>query len=327
MRRFLLITVCLAALLFPAHLSGQFLGRDALSNFPADTQQLAYTNLAELRGLPNYPKLRERLLNRQMASFEDLLRSMGMEPERDTDEVVMGWRGDVTDASAFFGLAAGRFEPQRAHDFYARSKLPARQYEGLELYAFGSGQDRADWFFAFPTASLAVFGRLNDVKAVLDTRAGTRPALDSKSEMVNWEAELEGRAPQWGLTTGRGAVNLAAPWLGAGNRSGVDPSAILGPLQAVLYSITWSEGFNAQLSFLCQSAETADALAKLLKLWQQNQPPMAGQPSSSGGRAAIPVSFSLFDVQSNGLRVELNLAGPLETLDPILRGPGSVPGR
>ncbi len=325
-----LIGISLTALLFPALLRAQLLGRESLSSFPADTQQLAYTNLADLRGLPNYAQLRQRLLNRQMASFEDFLRSMGIKPEEDTDEVLLGWRGEATDASAFFGLAAGRFQPERAHDFFIRSGLTLREYEGQDLYAFGSGEDRADWFFAFPSSSLAIFGRLGDVKAVLDARAGRRPALDSVPQIVNWEAELEGSAPQWGLTTGRNAANLAVAWLGGGSQPAtagqsaradkpqVNPAAFLGPIQAVLYHVTWSDSFTAQLSFVYPSEEAAEALVRMLKLWQESQ------QSSGSGRQATPAMFSQFDLNTSGSRVELNVSGPMEGLDPLLRGPATA---
>ncbi len=301
-------------LLFPALLSGQAVAREALSSFPDDTQQLAYTNLAGLRSSPNYAKIRQRLLSPQLREFQNFLLSIGIDPEKDIDEVVLGWRGSPSDPANFFGLAQGNFQPERARQFFAKNHLPSQQYSDLDLYASGSGKGAADLLFAFLSSSLAAFGHLNDLKTLLDVRSGTRLALESNSAVLGWEAELEGTAPQWGILTGHGAIDFAAPWLSGGGKLPVDPSAALGPVQTVLYRIDWDGGFSTRLSILCQTAESAAALAKLLTLWRDSQQAMAGSTSSS-----IASSLSELDVDTNASRIELSVRGPIEALDQLFR--------
>jgi len=119
-------------LLFPALSLGQGGGRDALSNFPADTQQLVYSNLAQLRALPDYSQIRQLLFTQQLRTLEDSLRSMGTDPEKDVDEVTLGWRGDPSSTS-FFGLAEGRLQPDQVHDYVVQHQLPYQQYAGYDL--------------------------------------------------------------------------------------------------------------------------------------------------------------------------------------------------
>src|SRR5438552_107669 len=88
-----LLVTLLGALLFPAKIRGQGIARNALSSFPADTHQFVYTNLDQLRNSSQYPKIRQRLFGGQLGSFADFLRSAGADPEKDVDEVVLGWRG------------------------------------------------------------------------------------------------------------------------------------------------------------------------------------------------------------------------------------------
>ena len=57
----------MAFLLLPARLSGQAVVRDAMASFPTDTQQLAYMNLAQFRGMADYPLIRRYLLTREYA--------------------------------------------------------------------------------------------------------------------------------------------------------------------------------------------------------------------------------------------------------------------
>ena len=314
----LFLAVWGGASLLPVPLRGQGLVREALFTFPVDTQQLAYSNLATLRALPNYPQIRQRLFSRRLRDFQDFLRSVDTDPEKDVDEVMLGWRRGVVDTAGFFGLAEGRFQPERIRKFFAVLELPSREYLGLDLYAFGSGEDRPDLFFTFLSSSLAAFGRLRDLKAMLDVRSGTRVALDSNSDPVGWEAELEGAAPQWGIMTGKGAAKMAAEWLTGGGKLPVDPSVALGPIQKVLYRIDWESGFSARLSILCQNAESAAALARFLNLWRDSQSATASNPPPT-------TAASLRDlvVQVNGPRLELSASGPIEALDPMLRGAGA----
>jgi hypothetical protein len=309
----------LCLLIFPALLRGQWLPREALGSFPADTQQIAYLNLAQLRTLAEYPQIRQRVLDRRLRDFQDFLRSAGTDPEKDVDEVALGWHGEDAGGARFFGLSSGRFEPQQVHDFFVKYKLRSREYAGVELYAFGLGVDRDDFFFTFLNPSLAAFGRLVDVEWLLDVRAGTRPALDSNADLVNWEAELEGTAPQWGINTGKAIVNSVAPWLTGGGKNAVDPSAVLAPVRAVLYRVDWTGGINTRVSILCKDAASATALAQLITLLRD-----ARQAGGVAAPAAIATLVEGLDVQATDFRVELRASAPMEAVDQIMQTSGTL---
>jgi hypothetical protein len=303
-----------AFLLLPSRLSAQAIARDALSCFPADTQQLAYLNLAQFRGMAEYPLIRRYLLTSQLRDFQDFLRSVGVDPEKDVDEVVLGWRGETGGGAGFYGRAEGRFDLDHVGQAFTQLHLPHQEYQGVELFAFGSGNTALDTFFAFLSPSSAAFGRLRDLREILDVRARAKPALDTNSKFVGWEAELEGTAPQWGVSTGKAAANQVVPWIVGRGGSNVDPSTILGPVQAFLYRIDWAGGITANLSIICQNEESAKAFAVLLNLWRDSQPPRA-TPTSLGQM------LQNLEINSNGSRVELTAFGPIETLGQILQGP------
>lgn len=308
------------ASLFPAGLRAQSSARDALAIFPSDTQQFAYSNLADLRAQPDYQQIRSRLLSPQLKSFMNFIRSMGTDPEKDVDEVTLGWRGDFSDSSAYFGLAWGRFDPQRVHDYFIQQKLPRQQYGGYDLYAFGSGQARKDIFFAFFNYAQAAFGRLNDLQTMIDVRAGSKPALNTQDDFVKYEAELEGTSPQWGIATGAAAANRAAPWLAGGAKLPFDPHALLGPVQAVLYRLDWSSGFTTHMSVVCDSLQSASLLAQLVTAWQN----VRGAPAEK-----VDPDISNFihglQVEAKGTRVEITGSGPLQMVDQIMNGPPMPP--
>ncbi|MGA3326212.1 MAG: hypothetical protein ABSF45_17205 [Terriglobia bacterium] len=308
----------LGAVLFPTPLAADQVPGEALNTFPADTLQVAFTNLAELRSLSIYPQIRQRILNRQLRAFEDFLRPMGIEPEKDIDEVMLGWRGETVGPSGFLGLAGGRFQPALIQQYFERTGLPVRQYDGANLYAFGSGSDPNDLFFTFFDNSLAAFGRLGDVKAMLDARQGSANALSVNSDYVSWQGELDGTAPQWGILNGKSAANLAGGWLAPSGSKNVDVSSLGRSVRALLYRVQWDAGFSSQLFMVCDKPESAAGFATLLGLLQQ----AAQKPAPAGGVALPPILQSI-ETHRDGARLELDVTGPPELLDQILPQGGS----
>ncbi len=314
-----LATMAAAICLFPALLAGQSSGRDALSMFPADTQEFAYSNLAQLRSQPDYQVIQTRLLNSQLQGFTDFLRSLGVDPDKDVDEVTLGWHGSPIDPSAYYGLASGRFDPGKVHDFFVQQNLPWQQYGGYDLYAYGSGSGARDLYFAFLSYSTAAFGRLGDLKTLLDVRAGSKPALDSKADFVKYEGELEGISPQWGIATGAAAANHAAPWLAGGGNLPFDPQSLLAPIRAVLYRIDWDSGFTMHMSVVCDSVQSASMLSRLITAWQS-----VGQAPDPNMNPALTNFVQGLQVTSDGSRVELTGSAPMEIVGQILSGPVQI---
>ncbi len=307
-----LLLVGTAAFLFPAPLSADQLPGEALNTFPADTLQVAFTNLADLRSLSEYTQIRQRILSHQMHAFEEFLRPMGIDPERDIDEVMLGWRGELMGPAGYLGLAAGRFQPDLIQKYFDRTGLPVRQYNGANLYAFGSGSDPDDLFFTFFDSSLAAFARLGDLKAMIDARQGAAAALSSNNDYVGWQNELDGTAPQWGILNGKSAANLAGLWIAPTGQKLIDLSSLARTVKALLYRVQWDTGFSTQLTMVCDKPETASGFAGLLTLLQQTS-----QRPAAGGLTLPPILQSL-QTHVDGARLELNASGPPELLDQIL---------
>jgi len=309
---------CLCAfasmLQFPALVSGQGVAREALSSFPLDTQQVTYVNLAQLRALEEYPQIRRRVLIYQLRDFQDFLRSIGTDPDKDIDEVVMGWRGEQS--TGFFGRAEGRFDLERVHRYFTDQRTPIQQYNGYDLYAYGPGEGAADVFFAFLNSTSAAFGAQHELKELLDVRAGTRPALDSNAAFVEWEAELEGASAQWGIATGKAAANQAGPWLNAGAKQALDPSVVFAPVRAVLYRVDWGSSITTHVSVICQNSETASAFGTLLTLWRDSRPKATANPLPS----SLATLLQGMEIQTSGSRVEMTGSASLDAVDQLMRG-------
>jgi len=83
-----------SVLFVPGALCAQQAARAGLASFPADTQQVAYSNFGQLRSSSDYPQIRQHVLYQQFRGFQEFLRSVGIDLEKDVDEVMLGWRGE-----------------------------------------------------------------------------------------------------------------------------------------------------------------------------------------------------------------------------------------
>lgn len=302
-------------------LYAQYAGQDALASFPADTQQMAYTNMATLRTVPQYPLIEAHLMSPQLRNLENLLKSAGIDPDTQVNELVLGWRGQVQDTTRFFGLAEGTFDPNQVHQYFVNNKMMVQRYSGYDLYAFGSGTARTDMFFSFIDSSRAIFGRMADIKALIDVRNASRPALNSNAEFRQWEGDLDGVAPQWGISTGLAAANQAIPWLTQGKNVQVDPSALFGAVKAVLYRVDWGSQIMAHLSIICQNAEAASGFNQLLSLLRSAQPAVSKNVSP-----ALSQILQNMNVQVDGSRLNLEASASISDLAQLLNAPTANQG-
>jgi hypothetical protein len=301
-------------LAIPGLLGAQQAERISMTTFPADTQQIAYSNFVQLRSSSDYPQIRRHVLFQQLRGFQEFLHSLGINPEKDVDEVVLGWRGQSLSGPGSFGVAAGRFEPDKVQEFFTKSQLPVQSYAGFDLFAFGSGADPEDTFFTFLDSSLAAFGRLHDLKALLDVQAGSAPALETNQTLQGYEAELEETAPQWGILTGKAAANVATPWLTGGKKNTVDLTVFMQPVQAVLYRIDWDGGFTAHISVVCKTPESAAGMFQFLNILKS-----APVFSAAGGGSGPSPLVQNLDARQDGSRIELSASGPADALEQILK--------
>lgn len=297
-RRSRLLFLALFFGLAPALAGAQELAHQALSIFPADTQQVAYVDLAQLRSLPNYRALKQMLFGRQMALFEQFLRPVGIDIEKDVTAAIVGWRGDPTAGSPAFGVAAGSFDVVNAQEFIAQEHLPVTHYQGFTLDAFGQGQSPRDLYFTFLNGGLAAFGKRSDLKALIDGYQGRGKALSANAAFAQWASSLEGSAPEWGIATGKEALRAVAPWLAPEQMTQFEN--VIGPIKAVLYQARWAGDFSTEISVICANEQSARTLSELLSVWRDSD-------SLAGHRPAGINNF----IQG----MEINASGDTVTLD------------
>lgn len=301
--------------LHPHLLPAQTPIRQALALFPADTQRVACIHLAELRVVREYPQIRQHVLGRQLIEFQNFLRWAGMEPERDIDVLVLGWQGPTAGRENFFGIAEGRFDPQRVRALFAREELPVSRYRGHELFGLSSGGSRPSIYFTFLNPSLAAFAQRRDLRAMLDAEAGDRAALEANPAFADWITKLEGTAPQWGVATGRTVAYQAAPWLIAAGMPPAAAGVLSQSVVAVLHRVEWGSLVTTRLSMVCRNPEATSILSSLLNLWRDS----GVESTFTSLPPPLVEVLAAVEIHADGNRVDLTASAPLEAVEQLFR--------
>ncbi|HLJ42387.1 MAG TPA: hypothetical protein VKT50_12935, partial [Candidatus Acidoferrales bacterium] len=148
------------AMLIPARAAAGTLGTDIIGLFPKDVSELAYADLKEARQHSWFSQLQEQMLPGNYRQFEQFLRSAGIDPDTQINEVAWG----ATSANAqhpyeIAGVALGEFSPNSTEARFASEKIPNIEVHGYKLWAFGSGAGPNDIFFFFLDSNTAAFGQ------------------------------------------------------------------------------------------------------------------------------------------------------------------------
>jgi hypothetical protein len=316
LRAAVLVAVALVSLT-PIRAWAQSAAQDALAMFPSDTEQFAYSDLSQMRTIPQFPVILSSLVGPGLRSLESFLKPAGIDPEKDVQQMVLGWRSG-TDTSRFFGIAEGNFNTDQVQQYFINQRVPFQTYQGYDLYPSGSGSPRTELFVTFLNSSTAAFGRLEDLKALIDVQNNTRSSLETNTDFQNWADELEGTAPQWGIATGPAAANQAIPWLTAGKNVPGNLSALFSPVRAVLYRVNWSQGSGVRLhlSVHCQNLQAAAGLSQLFTLLHNS----ASSPSASTAQLTPAMAQVLqnLEVNTDGSNLSLDTTAPIGALGQLL---------
>lgn len=307
---------------FSARARAQAAAQDALAMFPSDTQQFAFTDLSQLRDIPQFPLILDSMVGPELRNLEAALKPAGIDTLKDVQQLVLGWRAGAA-SSRFFGIAEGNFNPDQVREYFIHQRVPMQAYQGYYFYPAGSGSPRDQLYVTFLNSSTAAFGRQEDLKAIIDVEDNSLASLETNSNFVRWEGDLDGTAPQWGIAIGSAAANQAIPWLSAGKGVPGNLSALLAPVKAVLYRANWSEGSGValHLSIRCQNLQAAAGLNQLFTLLHN----AASSPGAST-QLSLPVAEVLQNLQvsTNGSRLTLDMSAPIGALGQLLNGAPAV---
>ncbi len=179
--------------------------RPDISFLPSDSIFVASVDVARLRQAPLY-----RSLDAEPEQLKTFLLRLGIDPERDLDEVVFAFRSAGVDPGEWLVVLRGRFDRDRIEKGMEdpAARMSVEPYRGRNIYSLVRVPEIGDVSFSVADAGLLVLGRSDAVRRVLDVKGKAAPSLEKNEAMKDLVADLDRKAQAWAVLNGRDLARL-----------------------------------------------------------------------------------------------------------------------
>ena len=184
------------------------LGTNTRTVLPAQVQQIISVDYRSLRNSPSGMALKNRVLPENLKSFETSLRSMGVNPDTDVEQLTFVSYRAPKGAIRSFGVATGQFEPKKVLARFRATKQKSEKYRDSYLWPVGSG-----FVMTFLDDNTMLFGETLPVKDGLDVRDGEQAGISSAPDMLQMISDAES-GPVWSVLDQQGTQNMLHSALG-----------------------------------------------------------------------------------------------------------------
>jgi hypothetical protein len=232
-------------------------GSSARGVIPKDAQQIISVDYRSLRNSESGMALKERVLPENLKQFEEALRGMGVDLDKDVDQltfVSFRAKGGIKT----IGIAQGTFALKTFAAKTKVKKIKPAKYRTNDIYPANSGMVMS---FLDPTS--IVFGDSPAVKAALDTRDGEAESLSSSSKMSEMMSDVE-NGPVWSVLDQAGTQTMMKTALGDASQL-ADFESIKSKLLGSDYIVDFSRGVNFDLTVSTSDNMTASTMSSLIQ--------------------------------------------------------------
>lgn len=282
MNKFVISVFLAGALSLPA--AAASLSSNAQTVIPSAVQQIISVDYRDLRDSQTALALRDRIMPDNIKQFESALKGVGINPDRDMEQLTfVSYRGDKGVLKSI-GIAQGPF---RQRDFLLKAKqrkIKPQKYLLADIYPMGSGMDMV---FLDPTTIL--FGDVSAVKGAIDVRDNGVPSVATNEVIDDLINDIQS-ASVWSVLDQAGTQNMMRSALGqAGSLTNYD--VVKKRLLASDYTMSFLNGVTFDLNIKTSDAVTAGTLSGLMKAGMMYRQ-MSGTPTEKMAMEGTTVDSS-----------------------------------
>ena len=234
------------------------LSNNARTVIPQAVQQIISVDYSELRDSPMARALKDQVIPDNVKQFESALRSVGIDPDRDVEQITFATYRGPKNVVYGIGIAQGPF---RQKEFLAKAKakkIKPEKYLLADIYPMGSG-----FQLVFLDPITVLFGENAAIKGAIDVRDNGAASLASNDAMDDLISSIESE-PVWSVLDQKGAQNMVRSALGqAGALTNFD--AVKKRLLASDYTMNFSNGVTFDVTVKTSDNLTAASLSGLMK--------------------------------------------------------------
>ncbi len=252
-----IVVILSAALSLPA--AAAPLSNNARTVIPQAVQQIISVDYRELRDSPVARALKDQVIPDNVKQFESALRSVGIDPDRDAEQITfVSYRGPKNVVHGI-GIAQGPFQQK---EFLAKAKarkIKPQKYLLSDIYPMGSGFEMV---FLDPITIL--FGEVAAIQGALDVRDNGAASLASNNTLDDLITDIDS-APVWSVLDQKGTQNMMRSALGQAGAL-TNFNAVKKRLLASDYTMDFSDGVTFDVAVKTSDNVTAASLSGLMNV-------------------------------------------------------------
>jgi hypothetical protein len=247
------------------------LSSNARTVVPSAVQQIISVDYRELRDSPSARALKDRVMPDSIKQFEAALRGVGIDPDRDAEQLTfVSYRGPKGVLRSI-GIAQGPFKQKEFLQKAKVKKIKPTKYLLSDIYPMSEGMEM---MFLDPTTIL--FGDSTAIRGAIDVRDNGAESLASNNTIDDLISNVQNSAV-WSVLDQQGTQNMMRSALGQAG-SLADYDTVKKRLLASDYVMNFINGVTFDLSVKTSDNVTAASLSGLMKagvLYRR----MSGTPS------------------------------------------------
>jgi len=234
------------------------LSSNARTVIPSAVQQIISVDYRDLRDSPTARALKNRVMPDNVKQFENALRGVGIDPDKDAEQLTFVSYRDAKGLLRGIGIAQGPFHQKEFLQKAKLKKIKPQKYLLSDIYPMGSSMQMV---FLDPTTIL--FGDTTAIKGAIDVRDNGASSLDSNNTISDLVSSIQ-NAPVWSVLDQNGTQNMMRSALGeAGSLTNYD--AVKKRLLASDYVMNFDNGVTFDLNVKTSDNVTASTLSGLMK--------------------------------------------------------------
>jgi hypothetical protein len=234
------------------------LGTAARTVIPVEVQQVINVDYRRMRNSETAMDMKAKLLPPNMKQFEDALKDIGVNPDKDIDQITLASFRQKDHGLQIIGIAQGQFPRKKLALKIAKQNIKGIKKNGSLIYPMSGGMQMTfldDWTM--------LFGDIAAVKAALDARDNSSMSLNANRDITDMIPAVE-QGTVWSVLDAAGTQTMLKSALGSAADLG-DFDTMQKKLLGSRYTMDFDHGVDFNLNVVTSDNMTASTLSSVLK--------------------------------------------------------------
>jgi len=225
---------------------------------PGDVQQIITVDYRTLKNNDTAMALKAQVLPPSLKEFEESLKSIGINPDKDVDQLTFASYRKGKEGLKVVGVAQGSFSQKAFVKKAKLHKVKPVKYHDSDVYPMSGGMQ-----LTFLDENSMLFGDTSALHGALDARDGYSTTLDSNSQVTDMIGDVES-GTVWSVLDQQGTQNMLISALGDAGKL-ADFNLVKKHVLGSGYTMNFQSGVNFDLNVVTSDSVTAATLSSLVK--------------------------------------------------------------